>query len=152
MASAEKEEIFYLDPIDVNEGDKKGNVENWLLEVESQMRKSLKKITVDALHDYVNTKRPQWVRKWAGQVVLAISQVYWTMGVEKSIKEGTLDEYEKLLNDQIEDIVQMVRGELPTNTRTTLKALVVIDVHARDVVRELLRKNVQKIDEFDWIA
>jgi len=46
----------------------------------------------------------------------------------------------------------MVRGELPNNTRTTLKALVVIDVHARDVVRELLRKNVQKIDEFDWIA
>lgn len=134
MASAEKEEITYLDAIDVNEGDKKGNVENWLLEVESQMRKSLKKITVDALHDYAVTKRPQWVQKWAGQVVLAVSQVYWTMGVEKAIKEGTLDEYEKLLNDQIEDVVQMVRGELPNNTRTTLKALVVIDVHARDVV------------------
>lgn len=58
MASAEKEEIMYLDSIDVNEGDKKGNVENWLLEVESQMRKSLKKITVDALHDYAVTKRP----------------------------------------------------------------------------------------------
>jgi hypothetical protein len=35
MASAEKEEILYLDKIDVNEGDKKGNVEVWLLEVES---------------------------------------------------------------------------------------------------------------------
>jgi dynein heavy chain len=35
MKSAESEVIHYLDKIDVNEGDKKGNVENWLLEVES---------------------------------------------------------------------------------------------------------------------
>ena len=99
MESAEKEQITYLDAIDVNEGDKKGNVENWLLEVESQMRKSLKKITVDAQHDYAVIKRPQWVQKWPGQVVLSVGQVYWTMGVEKAIKEGTLDDYEKVLND-----------------------------------------------------
>ena len=56
MSSAEKEDIEYIEKIDVNEGDKKGNVENWLLEVEAQMRKSLKKITVDAQTDYAVTK------------------------------------------------------------------------------------------------
>lgn len=73
MMSAEKEEIEYLEKIDVNEGDKKGNVENWLLEVEAQMRKSLKKITVDASIDYAVTKRSEWVTKWPGQIVLSIS-------------------------------------------------------------------------------
>ena len=28
-------------PVDVNEGDKKGNVEKWMLEIEGVMRKSL---------------------------------------------------------------------------------------------------------------
>jgi len=73
MSSAEKEDIEYIEKIDVNEGDKKGNVENWLLEVEAQMRKSLKKITVDAQTDYAVTKWNQWVQKWPGQIVLAVS-------------------------------------------------------------------------------
>lgn len=34
MISAEKEEVSFLKPVDVNEGDKKGNVENWMLEIE----------------------------------------------------------------------------------------------------------------------
>jgi len=35
MISAEKEEVLFLKPVDVNEGDKKGNVENWMLEIEA---------------------------------------------------------------------------------------------------------------------
>jgi hypothetical protein len=30
--------------------------------------------------------------------------------------------------------------------------MVVIDVHARDVVRELVTKKVSNVDEFDWMA
>jgi dynein heavy chain, axonemal len=44
----------------------------------------------------------------------------------------------------------MVRKPLKKNERITLKALVVIDVHAKDVVQLLLDKNVQSPDEFDW--
>ena len=44
----------------------------------------------------------------------------------------------------------MVRKPLKKNERITLKALVVIDVHAKDVVQLLLDKNVQSKDEFDW--
>jgi len=48
--------------IDVNEGDKKGNVEKWMLEIENVMRKSLKKICHQSLGAYHNTKRTDWVR------------------------------------------------------------------------------------------
>jgi dynein heavy chain len=33
MISAEKEKVPFIKSIDVNEGDKKGNVEKWLLEI-----------------------------------------------------------------------------------------------------------------------
>jgi dynein heavy chain len=46
----------------------------------------------------------------------------------------------------------MVRGELPVALRITLKALVVIDVHARDVVSGLVNKNVQSLNEFEWAS
>lgn len=49
--------------MDVTEGNKKGNVELWLLEIEDMMRETLKDITKKALAD-VNTERTKWVLKW----------------------------------------------------------------------------------------
>lgn len=82
---------------------------------------------------------------WPGQVVLAISQIFWTTEVEKAIQDyeqNGLEEYIKVLQAQIEDIVQMVRKPLKDQERITLKALVVIDVHARDVVISLAQKGI----------
>lgn len=42
MISAEQEIVGFNKKIDVNEGDKKGNVEIWMLDIESQMIASLK--------------------------------------------------------------------------------------------------------------
>ena len=126
-----------------------------MLEIESQMITSLRDLAKQALTSYTNTPRTDWSRMWPGQVVLAISQIYWTTEVEKAISEyeqNGLEEYVKVLQSQIEDIVQLVRNPLKDQERITLKALVVIDVHARDVVASLAEKGVQSIDEFDWTA
>ena len=37
MISADKESVPFKKKIDVNEGDKKGNVEKWMLEIENVM-------------------------------------------------------------------------------------------------------------------
>jgi dynein heavy chain len=82
---------------------------------------------------------------WPGQVVLAISQIYWTTEVEEAIgdyEQNGLEEYYKKCQSQIEDIVMMVRKPLEDQVRITLKALVVMDVHARDVVRDLSNKGI----------
>ena len=41
IISSEKEKVTMNKPIDVNEGDKKGNVEKWLLEIEKTMMSTL---------------------------------------------------------------------------------------------------------------
>ena len=45
----------------------------------------------------------------------------------------------------------MVRGELPKLARAVLCALITIDVHARDVVSDLVRNEVSEPDSFDWL-
>jgi len=37
---------------------------------------------------YLKEPRVDWVRAWPGQAVLAVSQFYWTAGVQEAIKEG----------------------------------------------------------------
>lgn len=52
MISAEGEEVHFDKEVDVNAGDKKGNVEKWMLEIEATMRRSLKSITKDSMIKY----------------------------------------------------------------------------------------------------
>ena len=68
--------------------------------------------------------------------------------------------YTKLLiwNDQkyfclqLSDLVSLVRGKLTKLGRTILSALIVIEVHARDVVAKMLEENVKNVNDFEWIS
>lgn len=100
MISSEGEIVNYPKHVDVNEGDRKGNVEKWMLDVEAQMIASLKDFAKQALAAYPNTERTSWSKMWPGQIVLAISQIFWTEEVEAAIKDyeqnGLENYYNKL--------------------------------------------------------
>lgn len=49
-------------------------------------------------------------------------------------------------------IVDLVRGDLTKLERATVGALVVMDVHARDVVTKLVADNVTSATDFSWQA
>lgn len=54
---------------------------------------------------------------------------------------------------QLGDVVGLVRGELSGLARATLSALVVMDVHARDVAAQLAAEGIQgQAGHFSWLS
>ena len=63
-----------------------------------------------------------------------------------------MPEYAEKCTAQLMDIVELVRGRLTKLQRKTLSALVVIEVHARDVVAQLAKQGVASPDDFEWAS
>lgn len=94
------------------------------------------------------------MRQWPGQCVLCITQKFWTAQMHEAIQKGqqALEDYLEVNNEQIDEIVKIVRGKLSKQNRVTLQALIVLDVHARDVLAALIEKKVSSETDFDWLS
>ncbi|XP_060544998.1 dynein axonemal heavy chain 12 [Pantherophis guttatus] len=152
MYSTEGERVEFISTISTSEA--RGAVEKWLIQVEDIMLKSIHDVITRSRLAYPESPRKDWVREWPGQVVLCVSQMFWTSEVHEAIASGPegLQNYYQALQYQLNDIVELVRGKLSKQTRITLGALVTIDVHARDVVMEMIESGVLKETDFQWLA
>eukprot|EP00658_Telonema_sp_P-2_P078507 TRINITY_DN7364_c0_g4_i4.p1 TRINITY_DN7364_c0_g4~~TRINITY_DN7364_c0_g4_i4.p1 ORF type:complete len:1452 (-),score=479.85 TRINITY_DN7364_c0_g4_i4:119-4474(-) len=139
----------------VNPKDAKGSVEVWLVQVEQMMLSSLKVVCADAISAYSRTPREKWVLEWPAQLVLNVSQCFWTSEVEVAVSErGTagVKEYAEKCTEQLFKIVDVVRSRPPKSSRTTLGALITLDVHARDVLLELAKDGFSSAIDFGWLS
>ncbi|KAJ2994003.1 Dynein heavy chain 7, axonemal [Globomyces sp. JEL0801] len=153
MYSSAKEYIEFTQQISTN--DAAGAVERWLLDVEKTMLLSMKHVTNFGFESFQQMSREKWVLQNPGQVVLGVSQIFWTQEVEAAIVSGrpnALKSYEETNTERLSKIVDLVRGNLSKLNRSTLEALVVIDVHARDVVGQLAAAQVSNINDFSWLS
>lgn len=57
------------------------------------MHKTMELKIVECLKDS-KTERKTWIKKWPGQVILAINSCLWTSNVEAAILDGSLEEYQ----------------------------------------------------------
>ncbi|NXR16043.1 DYH1 protein, partial [Semnornis frantzii] len=148
MCSAEGEEVKLCVPIYPTD-----NVEEWLLEVEKSMRGSVRDSIERAIGVYPETPRTTWILQWPGQVVIAGCQIFWTKQVSEALETGDLSSrLFPQLNAQLGDLVAMVRGKLSKMQRAVLSALIVIEVHARDIAAKLIEKSVTSVNDFEWIS
>ncbi|KAI4880923.1 hypothetical protein NFI96_025448, partial [Prochilodus magdalenae] len=148
MYSAEGEEVKLFLPVWPS-----GNVEDWLREVEMSMKLSLRDCIDRSLRVYAEEPRTKWVLSWPGQVVIAGCQTFWTVEVSEALERGDLAEslYPQL-QTQLSDLVQLVRGRLSKMQRAILSALIVIEVHAKDVAAKLVEEGVASVNDFEWIS
>lgn len=137
-----------------------GNVEFWLKDIERMMIQSLKEVTKKSLLEYPanGIERNEWLFNYAAQPIITIDQVMWTTGVTAAITEIMRGKNKKALEEflnfsvlQINKMVDLVRGELTFHQRTLMGALIVIDVHAREVVRNMIKARVETMNDFEWM-
>lgn len=131
MISPEKEIVPFDKSIDVNEGDKKGNVEKWLLEIENEMRNCLRAIAKRSIED--RCPRMEWVVKYPAMITLMGDMMIWTTTSEVALDKAASDpksmpDHYARLNSELSDIVQMVRTDLGELDRMTLGAMVFLDL------------------------
>uniref|UniRef100_A0A3B4T6A4 Dynein axonemal heavy chain 6 n=1 Tax=Seriola dumerili TaxID=41447 RepID=A0A3B4T6A4_SERDU len=123
-----------------------GNVEDWLCKVEEAMFSSLRRLSKAAIADYQMKSREEWVvAGHPSQVVLTISQMMWCRDMDACLEGdhnhfAALQEFELTNFDRLNALAALVRGQLPTLHRNIITALITIDVHARDIVTDLVRQ------------
>lgn len=138
------------------------------------MIKSIRTSIENAFIEYPTIKRTLWVQKWPGQSVLCVSQIFWTTEVHEVLNVKKPDQMRnyhtfltvflgsfntnilflipELFQNQLNDIVDLVRSKLSKQTRISLSALVTLDVHGRDVVDDLAKNNVTHHMDFKWLS
>ena len=132
-------------------------VEQWLTLVESNMFKSIERVGVESLAAYYKEERTSWVLKWQGQIIILVGQMDWTASIDKCLEDpatgnAKLKEYQVKTVSDVEGLVSLVRGDLEKLQRKGISPLVVIDVHARDVVGQMYDSGVTAQTDFDWLA
>ncbi|XP_067910594.1 dynein axonemal heavy chain 10 isoform X6 [Heterodontus francisci] len=134
-----------------------GRVEDWMTAILAEMRKTNRLITKEAIFRYCETMtRNDWMLVFEGMVVLASTQVWWTWEVEdvfRRVKKGdkqAMKNYAKKMHQQIDDLVTCITKPLSNNDRKKYNTVLIIDVHARDIVDTFVRDSIMDAREFEW--
>lgn len=134
-----------------------GPVEHWLMRIQEMMVQSLYDLAKQALLEYPNDdpfNREKWLFSFNAQNILLIDLVKWTEGITDAVLNEAKDPkkgikyFEDFMKEMINRMVAIVRKDLNILERTLMGALIVLDVHARDVVTELVQKKVQSLNDF----
>ncbi|KAK9522770.1 hypothetical protein VZT92_019216 [Zoarces viviparus] len=152
MVSAEGEVMELKNPIPVE-----GRVEEWMMLILQEMRRTNHRIIKDAIFYYCkDMSRVDWMLLYQGMAVLAANQVWWTWEVEdafKNVKKGqkhALENYAEKMHQQIDELGTRIAQPMKENDRRKINTVLIIDVHARDIVDNFLKNKIMDAQEFEW--
>ena len=151
MISSEKEDFNYRTNVPAE-----GAVEDWMTDVQNEMRSTLHLIAKEAVFNYAKSVRTQWIRQNLGMMTLVGSQNWWTWEVEdvfRRVRDGNkyaMKDFAVKLTGQLVDLTGMVRSDLSKLERKKVNQLIIIDVYARDIIDKFVRDSVLDMREFAW--
>jgi dynein heavy chain, axonemal len=151
MVSDEGEEYEFVTPVKPE-----GNVEDWMNKTDDEMKASLLTITKIAVFNYAKSDRVEWIGQQIGMVALVGTQIWWTFAVEDVFRRVATGDKHAMKNElskeigELNDLIALVRTDLPSNMRKCVNTLIILDVHAKDIVDRFVRDSILSAKEFDW--
>ena len=84
MYSGEGEYVEYTNDV-IDTVKARGQVDQWLIQVESAMIQSVKNVTAIAFQHYTQLQRTHWVIDRCGMAVLCVGMTFWTYQAEQAL-------------------------------------------------------------------
>ncbi|XP_018342049.1 PREDICTED: dynein heavy chain 2, axonemal [Trachymyrmex septentrionalis] len=154
MYSNDEEYIEFTEPVFLE-----GQVEYWLCELEAAMRATLREVLRQcrtALRKML-TKRDRWVKEWPGQPSITSIQIQWTSDCTRTLlhckmmdSKQPLRKLRKKHNQALDKYSETIRDNLNRLDRLKLKAIIVIEIHGRDVIEKMYKMNCRDVTDFEW--
>jgi dynein heavy chain, axonemal len=151
MSAKEGETFSFRTPIPVE-----GAVEEWMNVVDKRMAEALHRIIKEGVFHYAHAERNEWVFEQMGMVTTVGSQIWWTWETEdafRRVADGdkyAMKRYAAKLTGQLIDLVGTTRMELGKIARMKVGTLLIVDVHARDIIDHFVRDSILDAREFAW--
>lgn len=125
-----------------------GAVEIWMTRLDEEMIRTLHRKTKESTFHYHSQERIPWIKENLGMVSIVGAQIWWTWRVEdvfRKVFEGNKhamkQENAKQTKD-LNDLIDLVRTDLNSLDRKKVNTLIIVDVHARDIVASFVRDSI----------
>ncbi|EQC31947.1 hypothetical protein SDRG_10462 [Saprolegnia diclina VS20] len=129
----------------------RGNVEDWLAAVQANMKQTLHRALKVCVGDYDHGQRDSWLLHHPAQCVASVTYMVWARECEAALPlPGGVDKYRQLVLVQLTGLTRLIRSSLTRLQRCVVTSLVTTDVHARDILSDLIALNVTSTHDFNW--
>jgi len=133
----------------------RGNVEEWLYDLERAMVETLRDLMRKAVKEYPTQKREEWILNQKAQIALTVTQIYWARDITKCLlSENPLEElkkYYETTTKQLTQLAALARTNLNKLQRKIVGTLIILDVHAVSVVKSMIEEKVSSVTDFGWL-
>lgn len=143
MESSEGEAFGFRQSVPVE-----GAAETWMTHVEVEMKNTLHQISKEGVFYYAKKLRDAWITESLGMVTLGGSQIWWTWETEDTfnqVQNGDKYAMKNFLakqNFQLTQLTSMVRTDLSDETRKKVNQLIIVEVHAKDIIDSFVRDSI----------
>ena len=135
-----------------------GPVETWLFNLTIHSHECIKQWMYDAVGVYEDKPKPEFQFDWCAMVAGTCSRIAYMEEVNIAFdqmeegNENAMREYNQKQVEMLNGFVQLVLGELTSNDRRKIVMIITVDVHARDVVEELVEVKAENNTHFTWMS
>jgi dynein heavy chain, axonemal len=84
------------------------------------------------------------------------TQIWWTFSIDDVFRRLAAGDKHAMKNElhketkDVNDLIALVRTDIDSKLRKLVKTMIILDVHARDIIETFVRDSVMFAKEFVW--